>query len=215
MRFAGRPKGGRASRRSTDFQSVGQPVVPTGFPETAVGTTAGRTDCKSVLRTLRVLSDSEASRTARSAVPTIRILLIIALSVGITCARSFALDAGTDAPPAAEKKTEAKKIPYSPEVEAKFAEFLKKVKEAKGKVWTARMKKEIEEIAKVTGLNAEGAAALETAAKAPIASALNGWIEKLEALFRKEMPRAAAQLLPMFDQITMQIDMYANEEFGD
>jgi len=43
----------RIQLRSIDLQSVRLPVVPTGVPETAVGTTAGHTDWKSMLRLFR------------------------------------------------------------------------------------------------------------------------------------------------------------------
>ena len=171
-----------------------------------------------------VLPAKRLLRTARSAVPTVplvpfvpAVLLLLAVALGFASPPTHAGGAagGNAAGASPQQKSAAKpKVPFPPEVETKFAEFLKKVKEAKGKVWEVRIKKEIDEIAKVTGLNAEGMAALEAASKQPIDAFVDEWIVKLEEIYRTSLPRASAQLLAVFDQIEARIDFYASRDFG-
>ncbi|HEX8295602.1 MAG TPA: carbamoyl-phosphate synthase large subunit [Chthoniobacteraceae bacterium] len=83
-------------RRSTDLQSVRLPAVPAGSPGTAVGTTGGHTDYKSVLRSAKRLGFSDrqlaiatgtndagirAQRTTAGIIPTYRLV--------DTCAAEF------------------------------------------------------------------------------------------------------------------------------
>src|SRR3954453_7467382 len=49
----------------------------------------------------------------------------------------------------------------SPEVEAKMKEFIQRMTAARGKIYTKRMEEEVQEVVKVTGLDAEKAKALE------------------------------------------------------
>lgn len=79
---------------------------------------------------------------------------------------------------AGAEASEKAKPALSPEREKALGELLKKAPDAKRKVWAARMKKEIEQVTKATGLNADGAKALEAAAGEASEACVAGWLAK-------------------------------------
>jgi hypothetical protein len=117
---------------------------------------------------------------------------------------------------AVEMKDEPKpKVTLSPEVEAKFGEFLKKVTEAKRKVWATRMEKEIEQVARVTGLTADEAKALEPAAKQATESSLEDWLSKLGESWRRYLGEQANGM-PAIEEMFAQTDQAAQTDwFGE
>jgi hypothetical protein len=137
-----------------------------------------------------------------------RPLLLSALILGVSGAPGYAIEA-----PAPDKKEGAKpKVTFPPDVEAKFVKFLAKVKEAKRKLMEQRMQKEIEDIAKATGLNPEGVKALEPSAQQVIDICLADWSDKFEEMFRREIRQPAEMLRQMLDQILAQVEAYAKQD---
>ena len=106
---------------------------------------------------------------------------------------------------------------FSPQVQAKIDEFMKRVTEAKRKVWTARMKKEIDDVAAATGLGEDGKKALADPAKTAVDECVGEWGVKMAKLFNQFFTQQPAELIPELDQLIQQADFYAaNEEmFSD
>ena len=111
------------------------------------------------------------------------------------------------------KKEEAKlKTTLPPNMEAKLARFLEKVKEAKRKLLKERMRKEIENIAKATGLNPDGVKTLESASQQVNDLCLDDWMNKMEELLRRELRQSAAAASQILDQMLGQPELYANQD---
>ncbi|MDB6155531.1 MAG: hypothetical protein JWL90_3984 [Chthoniobacteraceae bacterium] len=115
---------------------------------------------------------------------------------------------------AVEKKETAKpRMTFGAEGEAKFVEFLKKLREAKQKIWIAGVKTEVETMAKATGLDGEAVKALEAAGQKVVESCMDGWVEKIDGLFRRETTQEPEQILEMLDQLLPMVDNYATQDF--
>lgn len=136
--------------------------------------------------------------------------LLILVAIGV-CAGKPAAAGESEA--AAEKKEDSK-ITLPPTVETKLAELMKKIAEAKRKYWGLRMKKEIEDVTKVTGLSAESAKALETPAEQAIDQCMPGWASKQDELYRKQMNAMPDQALRMLEQMLPRAEIYARSEMG-
>ena len=104
------------------------------------------------------------------------------------------------------------KVAVSPEVEAKLAEFVKKVADAKRRLWRLQMQKEIGEVAKATGLGEDGEKALGEPAKAAVDQCVRGWSEKIANVFRGFFNQRPEEALPEMDQLIQQADFYASNE---
>ena len=101
--------------------------------------------------------------------------------------------------------------PSRPEVEAKLKELLDKTKVKKGEAWDAQMKKEIDEIATVTGLSDAGRQSLAAAAKQAIAASLQNWAPDLPDVVRRQLARlpkqaAVAMIVQAQDQLGAVLD---------
>ena len=136
------------------------------------------------------------------------LVAVIALAtVGIRCIAAEA--AATTAEKAEEKTT----IQLSPELEDKLADFIKRASEAKLKVWTGRMKKEIERIGKVAPLGEEESKALEITGEQASEACLGGWASKLGDNYRGYLgnydEEQVDQMLAQVDQI-VQSDWFGN-----
>ncbi|HEX8296171.1 MAG TPA: hypothetical protein VF593_07710, partial [Chthoniobacteraceae bacterium] len=77
---------------------------------------------------------------------------------------------------------------YAPEVEAKFAEFMKKLGAARRDSLDDRMRKEIEEIGKVTKMDAPTREALQAPAKRAAELCAESWSQQAAELARKSWP---------------------------
>jgi hypothetical protein len=136
------------------------------------------------------------------------LLLALVLTGASACRNAIAEVAATD------KKEQTKpKIIFAPEVEAKFTEFVNKVGQAKRRLWTLRMKWEIEEVAKVTGLSDEGRKALGAAAEQAADLCMEGWSAKFSDFWRQQYSQQPDQILEMLDQLLAQADNYAKSDF--
>jgi hypothetical protein len=94
----------------------------------------------------------------------------------------------------------------SPEVEKKFKEFIDKALIEKQKIWEARMKKEIEDVVKATGLGDDGRKALEGPAEQAATEGLNDWVAALKDRMRKELaPQPPQQAEKMLDRELAQV----------
>jgi hypothetical protein len=98
------------------------------------------------------------------------------------------------------------KVVFSADLEKRFAEFIDKLTEAKRKLWTERMKREIEEVQTVTGLDAAGAQALEAPAQEAREKCLKDWSGKMSDIFRGQYGAFPKQLVRMFLQMEPQVD---------
>ena len=125
-------------------------------------------------------------------------LLLLAIACGAISSANFVFAQA----PAEEGKDPAKaRITFSPEGEAKFAEFVKKVAEAKRNLWDLRMKKEIAAVAKVTGLDAAGMKALAAPAQQAAEFCIEGWSAKFDEYFRRAFSRQSEQIVETLEQI--------------
>jgi len=84
-------------------------------------------------------------------------------------------------------------VTLAPEVEAKLKDLLDKAKVKKGEAWDAQMKKEIDDIAHITGLPDAGQKALAEAAKQAVAASMQDWAPKLPDIVRAELARLPKQ----------------------
>ena len=146
---------------------------------------------------------------AGTAIPGVRWLLFAIVPATI----AFANPAFAQAPKPEANEEGKTKFAFSPEGEAKFAEFIKKVAEAKRNLWELRMKKEIAAVAKITGLDAAGVKALEIPAQQAAALAMEGWTVKFEEFFRRAYSRQPEQIVEILDQIIPQAENYANSNY--
>ncbi len=137
-------------------------------------------------------------------------LTLVALVASNLVCHAAAL--GAEAAPAASPAKPKPKVPVSPEVEAKLAEFVKKVEDAKRRVWNLQMQKEIEAVAKATGLGEVGRKALADPAKAAVDQCVVGWASKIADIFRGFFNQRPEEALPEMDQIILQADFYASNE---
>jgi hypothetical protein len=115
-------------------------------------------------------------------------------------------------------ETAKPKITFSSEAEEKLADYVKKIGEAKRRFWRERILKEIEEIAKVTGLNPDGKKALEIPAQESVDRCVEGWSVRMDEVWRQQYQNAAQskQLLRVLQQVLPQAEVYAREDFfGD
>ena len=104
-------------------------------------------------------------------------------------------------------------VVLSPEVEGKFAEFLKKGREAKRKVWTARMKSEIGRIAKVAPVGEAETKALEAAAEQAAEACIDGWTAKVDEGYRQYLGNYEDEDI---DQMLTNVDQVAQSDwFGN
>jgi hypothetical protein len=125
--------------------------------------------------------------------------------------RSMAQDAD------AAKEDARPKAEFSAAGEAKFSEFLTKASEAKRKHWVEQMKKEIEEITKVTNIDAEQIKQLETIANDAASLCREGWAKKLNEFWRKQYAGTPDEsFVRIIDEVTSQLAQYVrNDFFGD
>lgn len=136
-----------------------------------------------------------------------QVLLAVVFLSGSLCALPAAEDE------AGKKKAEAKpKVTLSPEKEAKLAEVLKKAGEAKRKFWSVRMKKEIERVVKVTGLDAAGTKALDALAEEAMNACLGGWITTFGESWRKYLGEQSEVTVEM-EEIVAQLDQTAQMDW--
>ena len=114
-----------------------------------------------------------------------------------------------NAPP--PKKSDASSVTLAPEVEKKLQELLDKIKVKKGEYWDDQMKKEIDEIARTTGL--KDWTPLNAAAKQAVAASLYSYAPKLPDMFRKQIALIPKeQVLAMLDQAQEQIGAMAQAD---
>ena len=105
---------------------------------------------------------------------------------------------------------------FSPETETKLAEFFKKVDEARRKALETRMRKQIEAVAKVTGLSADSRKALDAPAVQAIDESLKEWDAKSQQYFRRQWGQNADQLFQVLDQFMRQLPAFAKQaQFGE
>ena len=138
--------------------------------------------------------------------------LLLAIACGRCRSSSFAFLPRRRLPEA--KDATKAKISFPPEGEAKFAEFVKKVAEAKRNLWDLRMKKEIAAVAKVTGLDADGMKALEAPAQQAAELCIDGWSAKFDEYFRKAFSRQPEQIVEMLEQTMPHAENYANANYN-
>jgi hypothetical protein len=110
-----------------------------------------------------------------------------------------------------KKSGAASSVTLAPEVEVKLKELLDKTKVKKGEAWDAQMKKEIDEIATVTGLSDTGRQSLAVAAKLAIAASLQNWGPDLPDVVRQQLARlpkqsAVAMIVQAQDQLGAVLD---------
>ena len=90
------------------------------------------------------------------------------------------------APCLAEDAPAKKDLPkFAPEIEKKFGELMTKMAEARSKDEAAQLKKEIADVAKVTGLDEAGQNALEQSSAKVVEIAAKDWQEKMDATYRE------------------------------
>ena len=112
---------------------------------------------------------------------------------------------------AAEKGAPAKsgdgssKVLLPPDMEAKLKSFIDKTKDEKIKRWNARMTKQIDAVAKVTGLDDAGKKALAGPAQQAVTAAIAAWEPQAIDLIRKEM------LLMQPEQVAMILNQRMNQ----
>ncbi len=113
-------------------------------------------------------------------------------------------------PDPVEAKKNTSSVTLAPEVEKKLQDLLDRTKLSKGEYWDDQMKKEIDEIAKVTGMKDEGWQILDAALKPAVKASLDAWSPKMPDEVRRGlamMPKE--QALAMLDQAQDQIGAMA------
>jgi hypothetical protein len=103
------------------------------------------------------------------------------------------------------------KAVFPPEIEAKFADFLKKVTEAKRQVLNQQMERQIQDLQKVTGLGPEPVKALEAAAGQAVDLYLPKWSAKLDEMIRQGYggARPSQQMLAALEAMMLHPAAYA------
>src|SRR4051794_25475931 len=101
----------------------------------------------------------------------------------------------------------------SPEVEAKMKEFMQLMTTARGKIYTKRIEEELQELVKVTGLDAEKARALEKPAKDATDATLKLWSSKADVMIRKAYGQMGDQSLQILMQALPQAEQAARDAF--
>jgi hypothetical protein len=128
-----------------------------------------------------------------------------------TCAHGSA----TTTPSAEKKDSVPPKMLLSPELEAKFKDFVDKGKVEKAKIWNLRMKKEIESVAKATGLGEEGVKSLQEPAKHAVELAIDEWGIKSGDMLRKQLSLMPPEQVSMvLDQRLAQVAALANSSWS-
>ncbi len=122
--------------------------------------------------------------------------------VGVASAAGAPTDEEEDAPPA---------LPA--DAEAKFAELIKKITEAKRKVWRERMRKEVAEVVKVTGAAPDIAKKLEAEADLAAERSLAVWSPKMGNFLRRNYAEQGEQIVEMLDEMISQAENYARQDF--
>ncbi len=128
-------------------------------------------------------------------------LLLTVLSLGtgpLARAVVFAVDKASDAKP---------EIRFAPEVEEKIKEYVEKLREAKTKVESERVKAAITDVAKVTGLDEAGQAALAKPADAAVATSIQNWLEGTEKILRQNFGEEVS--VEQIDQAMGSVSDYA------
>jgi hypothetical protein len=102
-------------------------------------------------------------------------------------------------------------VTLAPEVEAKLKELLDKTKVKKDETWDAQMKKEIDDVATVTGLSDAGKQSLAVAAKQAVAASMQNWAPDLPDVVRRQLARlpkesAVAMIVQAQDQLGEVLD---------
>jgi len=119
---------------------------------------------------------------------------------------AYAVIGQTQATDATAKKKSASSVTLPPDIEKKLQALLDKTKVRKGEYWDDQMQKEIDEIAKVTGLKDEGWQALRAASRQAVTASLDAWAPKMPDIVRKELALIPKeQALAMLDQAQDQI----------
>jgi hypothetical protein len=131
----------------------------------------------------------------------------ICAGVILPLALTLSASQGAIAEPGPEKQSEPE-VAFAPEIEAKFKEFLGKLGAARRKRGAERMQQAIEEVKKVTGLDAESAKALEKPAQEAAEINCKEWLAKTEKAWRKQTWQPD-QMLESLDQSLSQIELYA------
>ncbi len=119
------------------------------------------------------------------------------------------------AEPGGKPDAEPPKKIFAPEVEAKLAEFYRKLREAKRELWVIQIKEEIETMRKSVGLDGEAITALEAAAQPVAEVCLDPWIAKLDEMFRRDsgqMNQSPKEMVEMLDQVIAMVGNYVKEE---
>lgn len=137
------------------------------------------------------------------------------LTLIVLCGTCVHSSAAVEAPSPEKKETAPPKTPLAPEVEAKLKEFVDKVKVEKVKAWDLRMKKEIEDVTKVTGLGEEGGKSLEAPAKRAVEAAVDSWASKSGDMLRKQLSlMPSEQAVNMLDQTLAQVAQVARSDWS-
>jgi hypothetical protein len=121
-----------------------------------------------------------------SFVPSSRRAAAMALACAVLCGACIHRASAADATAPGNAAASQPKTPLAPEVEAKLKELTDKAKETKEKIWEVRMEKEIQDIVKVTGLDADHSKALEAAAKQAADSGVDSWGDKMTDQMRTQ-----------------------------
>jgi hypothetical protein len=85
----------------------------------------------------------------------------------------------------------------SPDLEAKLKTFVASAKAEKQKLWEARMRKEIDHIAQVTGMDPDHAKSLDEPANQAVSECLGPWAIHADKLYRNELAQVPAQQVAM------------------
>jgi hypothetical protein len=111
----------------------------------------------------------------------------------------------------AAKKKDTSAVTLAPDLEKKLQDLLDKAKAKKGEYWDDQMKKEIDDIAKLTGL--QDWMPLNAAAKQAVTASLDAYAPKLPDMFRRQIALIPKdQALAMLDQAQEQIGALAETD---
>ena len=139
-------------------------------------------------------------------------LIVVSALVAASFAWSISLACAEEDGSGDEKLDDAAWV-LPPEAEPKFAELIKRISEAKRKVWVERMNKGVEEVVKVTGADADIAKKLEAEANQAIGRALETWTPKMSSFLRRSYVEQAEQIVEMLDEILGQAESFARQDF--
>ncbi|MDB6171139.1 MAG: hypothetical protein JWL59_450 [Chthoniobacteraceae bacterium] len=110
-----------------------------------------------------------------------------------------------------KKKEPPPKAIYEPAAEAKLAECLKELGDARCRLWVASMRVEAAAIAKITGLDSVGIKKLEAEAPRVADLCLGDWINKVETIYREEDSRDPDAIMEWFERLLTMAPVYAGQ----